>query len=734
ENIREDYVALCDTLTQALESVSKPVCPSVLIQGRAKKPDSFTEKCARKAEKYKKSHFKMMTDLCGTRVILQTTGQVADFCELLEQYFDIDWENSENAGSRLGNDQFGYISQHFIVSLKPETANILGVEIDTYRFNETKMKAEIQVRTLAQHINADTLHDRLYKSTVKPLDEHWREGSKIAAMAEVLDSNLRAFVDKYDRYSLHQQSYMSAEQTEEELRILKAMNFMETYPFTRFTNALKMAAYHRNLGQYPEIAALLEPFVREEGKGELKLDTMYQTRLWFEYGLALLALNRQINKANDYIFKALDNYVWLETDRSELWQEARRFYAFIALTAGTLAHKRDWLDRALRVDFTNPYACAELLSHTGLDHSLLQGAVSVAEDHLRGGVNEPEVYFALGRLWLALNGEEQSAHYYVDGLLFYLSETEKGNARVQQILEREKAYLREKRGAVPALLYELMNIVYNRIYDGEPVIPAETVWTPRGCAVLEESAKGREIRRLNAGDALGRVKELIGARGYLFLEDDEELLAKAALILGIRVISTCRPLNIRFATQAKIRKTGGFCSLPCERESLAGLFTKRESYLSAEQIEAVAKNAHERYVNDQRAKDWKPGKTPVDFGERAALWGNLKETYKKANLDQAAYAPIVFGALGYVFNDEKDGALGFDSFTAEEQEFLAKTEHGRWNAERVMSGWCYYPKRDNEKLLHNLIVAWDELSKDDQYLDKSVLSNFEKTGLYLHKQ
>ncbi|MDR1705353.1 MAG: hypothetical protein LBS19_11805, partial [Clostridiales bacterium] len=108
EQIRDDYVALCDTLTLALESISKPVCPSALIQGRAKKPDSFTEKCARKAEKYKKSHFKMMTDLCGTRVILQTTGQVADFCELLKQYFDIDWENSENAGARLGNDQFGY--------------------------------------------------------------------------------------------------------------------------------------------------------------------------------------------------------------------------------------------------------------------------------------------------------------------------------------------------------------------------------------------------------------------------------------------------------------------------------------------------------------------------------------------------------------------------------------------------------------------------------------------------
>jgi ppGpp synthetase/RelA/SpoT-type nucleotidyltranferase len=57
-----------------------------------------------------------MTDLCGMRVILLTTDQVADYCELIKKYFEVDWEHSEDAGARLGDAEFGYTSQHFVVS------------------------------------------------------------------------------------------------------------------------------------------------------------------------------------------------------------------------------------------------------------------------------------------------------------------------------------------------------------------------------------------------------------------------------------------------------------------------------------------------------------------------------------------------------------------------------------------------------------------------------------------
>jgi ppGpp synthetase/RelA/SpoT-type nucleotidyltranferase len=732
--LRDDYVALCDTLKLVLESMSKSVCPTAIVQGRAKNLDSFTEKCARKAGKYGQSHFKMMTDLCGTRVILQTLGQVEDYCELLKKYFIVDKENSEDTGARLGNDQFGYRSQHFIVSLNPKLPSILGVDIDTWRFR--KMKAEIQVRTLAQHINADTLHDRLYKSTVTPLDKHWREGSKITAMAEILDGNLHAFVEKYDQFSLHQQSYMSVKTMEEELRILRAMNVGETYPFTQFTNSLKMAMYLRYMGRYTEITDLLHDFVKEEEQGKLILDTMYQTRLWFEYGLAMLASHQDTHDATHYIDEALKNYRWLEKDRSTKWQETRRFYVFMAQTAGTIAQRRDWLDRALRVDFTNPYACAELLPHTSLDSSLLYGAVATAEEHLRGNVNEPEVYFVLGRLWLALKSEARAANYYMEGLLFYLSAVDKENIRVQQILDREIIYLNGRNTDATDLWCALMNTVYNRIYKKATTDSGKTVVALTENTVLTEaaSAAGYVTRTLTAKNLSGRITELMDCRGYFFLESDEEFLAKAALILGLRVISTDKDLNLRFAQNEMIRKIDGFYTLPCEPESLLALFTERKSYLTEAQIDAVAGSAHEKYVAQMLKRVRETGVTPSDLGERTAFWETLKETYKVSNIDQAAYAPIAFERLGYTFTTDAQEALSWDDFSVAEQEQLAKTEHGRWNAERVMSGWCYFPKRNNEKLLHNLIVAWEELSEGDKSFDKSVIDNFADSGLYLHRK
>jgi ppGpp synthetase/RelA/SpoT-type nucleotidyltranferase len=733
--LRDDYSELCKTVMLVLESISKSVCPTAIVQGRAKNLDSFTEKCARKAGKYGKSHFEMMTDLCGTRVILQTLGQVGDYCELLKEYFKVDWENSEDTGARLGNDQFGYQSQHFIVSFKENCTSILGVKIDSYRF--AGMKAEIQVRTLAQHINADTLHDRLYKSTVTPLNEHWREGSKIAAMAEILDGNLNTFVGEYDKFSLHQQSYMSVKKMEDELRILEAMNFGETYLFTQFTNALKMAAYLRNIGRYSEIVTLLDNFVKKEEQGTLVLDKLYKTRLWFEYGLAKLALHPDDYDAAGYIDKALEQYQLLEIDRSKNWQDARRFYVFIALNAGTIAHNKDWLDRALLVDFTNPYACAELLSHnTHLDSSLINGAIAAAEEHLRGGVNEPEVYFVLGRLWLTLEDEVSAADYYVQGMLFYLSFVESENIRVKQILEREVRYLGGKKSGIAKPLCELMKIVHKRLYKGAATDISKAVISLSENTVLNEAADmaGYTHSTLKAAELVWRIKELEKCSGYLFLESDEEFLAKATLILGMRVISTNKELNIRFAKNKMIRKIGGFYTLPCEPESLLALFTERKSYLTEAQIDAVAGKAHEKYAADMINRVRKTGVTPPDLGERTAFWENLKETYKTSNIDQAAYAPIVFERLGYVFTEEAEGAITRDGFSADEQEQLAKTEHGRWNAERVTAGWCYYPKRDNDKLLHPLIVGWNELTEDAQSFDKSVIDNFAESGLYLHKK
>ena len=47
---------------------------------------------------------------------------------------------------------------------------------------------------------------------------------------------------------------------------------------------------------------------------------------------------------------------------------------------------------------------------------------------------------------------------------------------------------------------------------------------------------------------------------------------------------------------------------------------------------------------------------------------------------------------------------------------LAEVEHGRWVAERLLSGWRPGP-RDNRLMSHNSIVPWAELSESEKQKD-----------------
>jgi ppGpp synthetase/RelA/SpoT-type nucleotidyltranferase len=746
--IREDYTVFCETVVSVLENMAKAACSSAIVQGRAKNLNSFTEKCVRKAFKYKDENFKAMTDLCGTRVVLQTVGQVEDFCELIEHHFDIDSENSEDTSLRLGDAEFGYLSNHYIVSIKPGFTNVLGVEIDTHRFKD--MKAEIQVRTFAQHIWADTLHDRMYKSAVRPLKEHKREAAKLASMLVNSDFLLNRFVVDYDTFSLNQTSYMSVSKIEEELEILEVMNFNETYIFTRFTNALKMAGYLRNLGRYKDVSSLLEPYIADEEKGDLKLDVFNQVRLRFEYGLSLLTENNR--KACGYIdmaVKGLKKYYKLPvTGNEEKQLEARRLYVFILVTAGTLDHRKDRLEQALRVDVTNPYACAGLLDHTTLSQSLLRGAVSAAREHLRAGINEPEVYFVLGRLWLALNDKDRAFGHYADGLLFYLAKADAENSndgnnmakniRIKQILEREIKYLDGDGSEIAAAVSHLMNHIYSVIYENSESAPAKAVWVLSGNTVLSDAAIGHQIHNFSSSGLTARISEMAEAPGYLFLETEEDLLVKAALALGLKVISTCSEMDKRLIADENIRKTLRYYTLPCEAESFLALFAERCSDLTPEQIETAARNGHEKYALSLIENMRKSRKTPSNLGERTANWDSLSQKHKHSNTDKAEYAPFLFGQAGYELNKNPQDALVWDDIPDDMKLRLAKLEHGRWNAERVVVGWSYSPVRDDERLLHDNITFWDCLTPPVQGYDfdgiRNLIDDFKELGLFLHKK
>jgi len=202
-----------DTLSQYLQCLLKLISQRLelnpIIQGRAKAIDSFAEKITRPG-KYYTDPLRDMTDFCGIRLITHTMDQVEKVASILQDYFLIDQLNSEDKKTRLSFREFGYLSRHYIVQVK-NFIPLPGFE-DPREFEWLKpLKAELQLRTLAQHIWADIYHEMGYKNEFQ-LPQRWeREFALVAASLENCDLSFQDIKNDISSLESNYGGYMSPE-------------------------------------------------------------------------------------------------------------------------------------------------------------------------------------------------------------------------------------------------------------------------------------------------------------------------------------------------------------------------------------------------------------------------------------------------------------------------------------------------------------------------------------------
>ena len=112
---------VCECMAELLLGVFKKAVGEMgimaTVEARAKTISSFAGKIARKADKYI-DPVSQFDDLCGVRVIVSHSHELALVSEFILKQFDIDFKNSEDAGDRLGVGEFGYRSIHYTISLE----------------------------------------------------------------------------------------------------------------------------------------------------------------------------------------------------------------------------------------------------------------------------------------------------------------------------------------------------------------------------------------------------------------------------------------------------------------------------------------------------------------------------------------------------------------------------------------------------------------------------------------
>lgn len=163
------------------------------ISFRCKKRNSLERKIETK-QSY--ASLEDITDLAGARVITHFSDDVDVVANLVESEFKIDKANSIDKRAMLDPDRFGYLSLHYVVSLKREREKLQ--EYSAFK----GLKIEIQIRSILQHTWAEIEHDIGYKSSIEVPRGIKRKFSRMAGLLELADQefvSIRTELNKYER-------------------------------------------------------------------------------------------------------------------------------------------------------------------------------------------------------------------------------------------------------------------------------------------------------------------------------------------------------------------------------------------------------------------------------------------------------------------------------------------------------------------------------------------------------
>lgn len=179
--IRPTYEVFTSRLKLLLESLLDSENINYhLIEARTKDPKSFEEKIRRKSVKYL-DPLKEITDLSGLRIILYYQKDVDFVDEIIRDNFKIDEENTIDKRKTLKSNEFGYLSNHYVVKINSKRTNLP-------EWKQFKLFcAEIQLRTVLQHSWAAISHELEYKNKNDVPDILKRKLYRLAGLFELAD-------------------------------------------------------------------------------------------------------------------------------------------------------------------------------------------------------------------------------------------------------------------------------------------------------------------------------------------------------------------------------------------------------------------------------------------------------------------------------------------------------------------------------------------------------------------
>ena len=201
------------------------------MEHRIKAESSLAGKLERKGAKY--HTLDDVTDIVGMRVVTFYSADVDKVAAIVNEVFQVDWNNSVDKRKLHRLDSFGYNSLHYICKLPKTVID----DPDMPLLNE--LRFEIQMRTALQHVWSTLDHDTAYKGNVKIPNEYRRQFNRLAGMLELIDeefSRLRNTLTDYSRQMLALEA--SGRLDEVYLNVDTFRRYLEAQPFARLNQRI----------------------------------------------------------------------------------------------------------------------------------------------------------------------------------------------------------------------------------------------------------------------------------------------------------------------------------------------------------------------------------------------------------------------------------------------------------------------------------------------------------------
>ena len=370
-----------------------------------------------------------MTDLCGARVIVQTVEQVAAVKLFIEANFLVD--EKDDKGLSLSEDKFGYRDMHYIVRLNPQRCASLDISEEEQAIIGNRC-AEVQVRTWLQHAWADTLHDRIYKNTLKLSPDVRRTGALLAAVMEEGDRIYDKMAHELDGMIANYTAYTTRDDVEKEIQVQELILTNEPKDSKKPVLALKLARLLAACGRWE--------WVVQELDSHRDIRTANRCELLQDLGYALCKLHRDQPQSPEY-----QRGLQLLRESLNICEQAdcafvphlRRRESFHARALSRLGwalqrvatkeyEAREYLRKADEHEPRNPYYLADMLG-TEIHYmpqselpaamrTVIREAVKTCRAHALAGIELPGAFFTAGRLNLLLDEPLVAMGYYARGI------------------------------------------------------------------------------------------------------------------------------------------------------------------------------------------------------------------------------------------------------------------------------------------------------------------------------